>query len=107
MHPVDQNVFRTVVAVLEEFFTDENRMLLYICDISDDRQHVRNRLFNNWFEQYEGRGNFILSKCDAVIKGDSYFMSLLISRKHPQAYDVVNKFESMTEDLVDKLNNQR
>ena len=49
--PEDPYVRFTLFAVIDEFFTENENVMLYICDTSDRREAARNRLFIRWFKQ--------------------------------------------------------
>lgn len=44
----DPRVSATVVGLLKGYFTDESRVLVYLCDASDGRPQVRQALFSRW-----------------------------------------------------------
>ena len=48
----DPLLSETVFVALEEFFNSSNRSMLYLCDMHDNRQAVRNRLFVYWFANH-------------------------------------------------------
>ena len=43
--PNDPFVKETVLAIVEEFFRANNAVMLYICETGDEKQSMRNRLF--------------------------------------------------------------
>ena len=47
----DNKISTTIIAIIEEFFLQNLNVLLYICDTSDNREEVRNRLFIRWFKE--------------------------------------------------------
>lgn len=47
----DERVSATIIKLLEEFFSNELRVLVYICDSVDGRSKERQLLFNYWYKQ--------------------------------------------------------
>ena len=48
----DSKILDVVTAILEEFFSQEPTVMLYICDSNDHRQAARDRLYHLWFYDY-------------------------------------------------------
>ena len=48
----DEGICVTICDLFSLFFTADSRVLIYICDSSDDRHVGRNRLFNIWYTRY-------------------------------------------------------
>ncbi|MDO4181904.1 MAG: DUF6169 family protein, partial [Bacteroidales bacterium] len=51
----DPFVKQTICTIIEVFFEENDLVLLYICDMSDGKQSIRNRLFSKWYHEYENR----------------------------------------------------
>lgn len=56
--PNNNRVKDTILAIVEEFFRQNNTVLLYICEAGDEKQSMRNRLFERWFTAYGRRALF-------------------------------------------------
>ena len=50
--PKDNDVFRVITCVLEEFFRLDASVMLYICDPYDHREAIRDSLYKRWFNSY-------------------------------------------------------
>lgn len=48
----DRRIGATVVQLIKDFFSNPRRVLLYICDYSDERGNIRQLLFERWFKRY-------------------------------------------------------
>ena len=48
----DSKILDVVTVILEEFFSQEPTVMLYICDSTDHRQAARDRLYHLWFYDY-------------------------------------------------------
>lgn len=59
--PADPLVFEVVSIIIEEFFTDNANVMLYICDPTDNRQEARARLYRHWYETFEHHDLYTLS----------------------------------------------
>ena len=58
--PSDVKVRDTIIAIIDEFFAENNTTLLYICETGDKKQALGNRLFERWFSTYELERNIHL-----------------------------------------------
>lgn len=75
-------VATTIALIFGQFFERHERVVVYICDTSDQRGAARHRKFTRWFEQYRGSyTQFNESIIDQ--KGIVYFVSLLVRRSNP------------------------
>jgi hypothetical protein len=83
----DQRVSDTIISILNAYLSDNQSIILYVCDQSDGRQHFRNRLFNNWFSKY-GVG---LTKIGIEFDGQT-FISAISSDRNPLFPDFQNAF---------------
>lgn len=48
----DQRICNTIIHILQEFFTDTNKIVYYVCDSLDNKQYCRHRLFEIWYTKY-------------------------------------------------------
>ena len=62
--PHDPKIMPTIWAIIEEFFRVNPDVLLYLCDTADDQQVMRARLFQRWFNLYEGKDRFIIRQVE-------------------------------------------
>ena len=79
----DEKISLTILSILRSFFTDKNKVLLFICDAQDDRQCGRNLLFSKWYHIY---GSKAYHKEDLVINVGgtcSYYASFICRKDHP------------------------
>ena len=97
--PPDLNVYETVVAILEEFFKNDNIALVFICDSHDGRQAIRQRLFNIWFAQYGHNHLFQLVSKRLIVDDTPYFVNLLAKKDMPLLQDRIASLESLYDAL--------
>lgn len=102
--PNDPLVKATIAVIIKEFFSQEPAVILYICDTSDDRQRVRDRLFSHWFEEYSSDNTYTMLHEKVTIDDVVYFGSLLMRKDHPQHDDICMAFHDFAVNLPYKLN---
>lgn len=89
---VDKNISETVRVVIEDFFTHNEVVMLYICDTADMRQEFRDRLFKIWFNTYEKCDLYSLYTEGMTIDNVRYLSSVLLRKDHPMHNQVLNRF---------------
>lgn len=50
---LDEKIPATVADILVHFFTQKEKVILYVCEDNDNRGAVRSRKFIQWFETYK------------------------------------------------------
>ena len=88
----DKNISETVRVIIEEFFTQKEVVMLYICDTSDGRQASRERLFRIWFNTYIQNDSYSLLTESVLIENIRYYSSVLLRKDHPKMITVMNSF---------------
>ncbi|MGX8695560.1 MAG: DUF6169 family protein [Prevotella sp.] len=58
--PGDPKFRQTLMAIVEEFFRQNNDVMLYVTETKDSKQASRNRLFVRWFNTYEHRDLYVI-----------------------------------------------
>lgn len=98
----DRKLRATILLIFENFFENKNRVAVYICDSMDGKQHIRNRLFQMWFNSYSRKENYTLKTLTVDFDGISYYSALLI-RKDNEDYDLyLHLYQRFIEQLSDK-----
>ena len=90
----DEDIFETVKVIIEEFFTQNEAIMLYICDTADGRQESRNRLFRAWFHSYVESDSYAMFTDSMTIDDIRYVSSLLMNKNHPMLSQVLIKFHN-------------
>lgn len=101
--PRDDKIRKTILAIVEEFFSKNQVSLLYICESGDGKQAMRERLFEYWFETY--RDNERFEMLTASVKdedGMDNFAALILRRDNPNFARVVSEFTVSVELLNNK-----
>lgn len=92
--PQDPLVFHTIMAVIEDLFTNASEsVMIYICAPDDDRQAVRARLFEMWFHKAKAESSYSLHTYNSQEEdGTQYFYGLLLRKDNPSHDALVSAF---------------
>ena len=90
----DEDIFETVKVIIEEFFTQNEAIMLYICDTADGRQESRDRLFRAWFHSYVESDSYAMFTDSMKIDNIRYVSSVLMRKNHPLLSQVLVKFHN-------------
>lgn len=99
----DELVKQTIWSIIETFFSENNPIVLYICDMSDGKQAVRNRLFSIWYNEYENKENFTFLSTKVEVEDTDYYASIIIKNSNPQIEEIKKSFEKFIQELKEKL----
>jgi predicted deacetylase len=100
--PHDPKVQKTVLAIIDEFFRSNMKVLLYICDTSDGKEDSRNRLFLRWFEKYAEPGRFTICNAHANVEGEVVYAAIIVENRNPKLKEIMEDFEEAAAVLTDK-----
>lgn len=98
----DVKIMGTVAAIIEEFFAKNQSVALYICDNSDGKQAVRDRIFTGWYDSYVNRDKYTMLHVEAKFDGVAYYTSVIISNSNPDLQDVIAAFNDFKKFVSDK-----
>ena len=99
--PGDAKFRLTLMAIIEEFFEQNNDVMLYLTETGDERQEMRNRLFVRWFNTYEHRDRFFIRTAEGMMEGQMNFMAILSRLDNPLLSVVVEEFDETISLLFD------
>lgn len=101
--PRDPKVRETIVAIVEDFFLENNEVMLYICETGDGRQSMRSRLFEYCFSQYkEGWNVLMMSASIYDAEGVKNYAAIIVRQDHPRLSDITREFTDAVKLLNDK-----
>jgi len=100
----DSNVRNTILIIINEFFAVNKEVLLYICDTSDGRQAVRNRLFLKWFQDFAKGGRFTIETANAVVEEETIYAAIIVENTNPYKQEILKDFKETSEMLSSKDN---
>jgi Family of unknown function (DUF6169) len=93
----DPAIPETIAAICADFFgQQQQRIVLFICDSSDGRQHTRARKFRDWFDRFNDTNYIKLDAKIAESTGSFIFLSLIFSLHHVHLHDIIGGFEQLT-----------
>ena len=99
----DNKISTTIIAIIEEFFLQNLNGLLYICDTSDNREEVRNRLFIRWFKEYADPQKYTIQSANTTIEGQGFYSSIIVENRNPLLDAIKADLTDQAKDRV-KLN---
>lgn len=99
----DVKIGQTVAAIVHSFFRNSSNILVYICDTSDRHQAARDRKFKIWFRRYASMDELAFVSDVINVEEDSYFASMILSRRIADFNDIQTTFHDYFQDLRSKL----
>jgi hypothetical protein len=101
--PRDRKVRDTIIAIVDEFFRNNNSTLLYICEIGDSRQSMRSRLFEYWFSTYKRKALFTMISSSIVDEeGVVNFATIILRNDNPNLSEIIAEFTESIQLLSQK-----
>lgn len=101
--PRDPKVRETIVAIIEDFFVENNEVMLYICETGDSKQSMRSRLFEYWFNHYKKGWNIMFFSATVTDEdGILNYAAIILRQDHPRFKEVVKEFTDAVTVLNDK-----
>ena len=93
--PRDIKVRDTIIAVVDSFFEQNKTALLYICETSDGRQSLRNRLFMSWFESDEHKNDFVIITTDIIdAEGVYNYAAIIVPLDAPKFEEIIKEYKT-------------
>lgn len=100
--PHDSLVRATVISIINEFFVSNLNVLLYICDTSDGREAMRNRLFVSWFEEFSETGRFTIRNANAEVEGEGIYAAIIVENRNERLKYIIDEFDETARVLARK-----
>ena len=94
--PKDLDVFKVVSLVIEEFFSHEEAVMLYICEPSDHREKTRANLYKRWFEHYPNNNRLTLRTAEMNFEGYIVYSGMIIRNDNPIYQLIIDAFDDFT-----------
>ena len=98
----DDNIRKTLMAIISEFFNANDDIMIYICDTADGRETFRSRLFLKWFEAAEAQERFVIRTAQAEIDGQGFYTAMIVERSNPHLEQIIEDFEYTAKMLTEK-----
>lgn len=98
----DADVKESIIAIINEFFAQNNDILLYICDTSDGREAIRNRLFIRWFMESDIDNMLEIKTANAIVEGEGMFFAIIFKKSNPRYAEISHEFDEASAYLTTK-----
>lgn len=98
----DPNISAVIFLILDEFFSENDDVLLYYCDASDHREEYRNRLFIRWFEKAASPNRFAIRTSRAIVEGQGIYIAIIVEKRNPKIQSILEEFDNTVSLLTDK-----
>ena len=92
--PNDKKIQQTIIHIIEEFFSKNPQILLYMCDSANEQQAQRDRLFLRWFNGYEQKKKYVIRSAMVMDEGQANYVSLIVPLTHPLLESIICTFET-------------
>ena len=96
----DTKVEMTILAIINEFFRSNTEIMLYMCDTSDGREEIRNRLFLSWFQKHADKKRFTICKAHATVEEQRIFFVIVIENRNPKLHEITTDFRKKADLLT-------
>ena len=87
-------------APYELILSGDTEIMLYMCDTSDGREEIRNRLFLSCFEKHADKKRFTICKAHANIEGQGIFFVIVIENSNPKLHAITAEFRKKADLLT-------
>ena len=94
---------QTIFAIVEEFFEQNNEVMLYVTATGDGKQAFRNRLFIRWFNTYEHRDLYYIQTAEGEMDGQMNFAAIISRLTCPQLPQAIEEFSETVSFLFDPI----
>ncbi len=99
--PLDMKLKRTIFAIIEEFFEQNDDVMLYVTATGDGKQAFSNRLFIRWFNTYERRDRYYIQTAEGKMDGLMNFVAIISRLTCPYLPQAIEEFNETISLLFD------
>jgi hypothetical protein len=97
----DERIPVTVAAIFYSFYKElPNDVVIYICDSSDRKERIRERLFNSWYYDFKKDEPFM--KLDIALdpkQPDRIDFCVIMKLDNPHKFDIIYSLEKFKADV--------
>ncbi len=97
--PKDVNVFKVISNVIEEFFRQEESVMLYICEPKDHREKTRSLLYKRWFTNSQYKECLTLKDVDINFDGYIVYAGMIIRKDHKNYSEIIDAFDKFVKEI--------
>ena len=91
--PGDRKIPQTLICIIEDFFRQNQDVLLYMCSTAGGQQAQRARLFLRWFNGAEQQKHYVVRAAEVKGEGHKEYVALIAQRSNPNIEDILEIFE--------------
>ena len=95
----DSKIKLTIVAILKNFFLNQNNVLTFVTDISDLRQKARSRLFEIWKNEFDLNDDFDKFDLEIISEDETYYSSMIVHKNNINREKYKESFLKSVNDL--------
>jgi hypothetical protein len=99
--PLDERIGLTTAIIIKQFLQTHEKAVIYICDSSDYKEHIRKRKFDSWFLKNDD-GSIIKIDKKAVVAETILYNSLLIHKDNPRKNQFIAAFNQLNDEMDEK-----
>lgn len=89
----DKRIAQTVICIVEEFFRQNEDVLLYICSSDDGHQAQRARLFVRWFNGAEQQRHYVSRSVEVRGEDKTEYVAMIVPRSRTDLEQILLKFD--------------
>ena len=94
--PLDERIGITVSKIISDYLIKNENAVIYICDSSDYKEHIRKRKFDSWFKKSDD-GSIIKIDRKIAVAASVLHNSLLIHKDNPYKNSFIQAFIDLNE----------
>ena len=99
--PGDPKFKETLMTIVEEFFRQNNDVMLYVTETKDKKQASRNRLFVRWFNTYKYRDLYVIKTAEGKMNKQLNLLAIILRKDNPRLQQVFEEFDETIAFLFD------
>ena len=94
--PLDERIGITVSKIISDYLIKNENAVIYICDSSDYKEHIRKRKFDSWFKKSDD-GTIIKIDRKIAVAESVLYNSLLIHKDNQYKNSFIEAFIDLNE----------
>lgn len=98
--PEDPNIKETVTEIVKNFFENKENCIIYTCDDSDQKEILRFRKFNSWFNLSDFKDQLIKHKDEFIGSGKVHYTSFIYHKENTQSYIIDESYKEIQYSLT-------
>lgn len=92
----DERIARTIIEIIKTFLSALENAVVYVCDMSDGKELLRKRKFDQWFRKYDD-GTIIKVDGHIAVPNFNIYNAILIHKENPRKNRFIEAFNDLNE----------